>query len=378
MKTIDEKNDGLRDIQVELSRPLREALDAVSSACIVCGLCQKECAFLKRYGLPKEIADRYDPARKEDQGMPFECSLCGLCTAVCPQGVDPAELFLQMRKETVRRGVGNFPEHNMLKGYERRGVSRTYSYYGLPKGCDTVFFPGCTLSGTHSDKIIVAFQKLREKISSLGIVLDCCMKPSHDLGREKRFKAMFGERRDCLLEHGIRNVLVACPNCYKVFAQYGAGLSTGMIYELLFEEDIEGKRGSPEKVTLHDPCAVRFEIGIHESIRRLLEQQGCEVEEMAHSGQRTLCCGEGGAAAALDPGLAANWTKRRQVEADGRRMITYCAGCANRLSSLTPTEHVLDVLWKGKSGRTGIATPPFTYWKRLRMKQWFKRNVPQR
>ena len=68
-----EKRGAYPDNQIELSQLLREKLDAVSAACIRCDLCQKECAFLKRYGKPKDIADRYDPARKEDQGMPFEC-----------------------------------------------------------------------------------------------------------------------------------------------------------------------------------------------------------------------------------------------------------------------------------------------------------------
>lgn len=375
----DEKRETSQDSQVESSRSMREKLDAVSGACIRCDLCQKECAFLKRYGKPKDIADRYDPTRKEDQGMPFECSLCGLCTAVCPKDVDPAELFLEMRKEAVRRGGGDFPEHNVLKGYEQRGASHTYSYYGLPEGCDTVFFPGCTLSGTRSEKVILSYQKLKEKIPSLGIVLDCCMKPSHDLGREEHFTAMFGEMGAYLVEHGVRNVLVACPNCYKVFARHGTGLSTKMIYEVLAEGSIKGKEGKggvPDKVTVHDPCAVRFEAGIHESVRKLIGKRGYMVEEMAHSGHRTLCCGEGGAVGALVPGLAANWGKLRQEECAGRKVITYCAGCANMLSPLAPTTHVLDTLWEGEAGRAKVTKPPLTYWKRLRLKKWFKKHVP--
>jgi heterodisulfide reductase subunit B len=66
---------------------------------------------------------------------------------------------------------------------------------------------------------------LKETIPGLGIVLDCCSKPSHDLGREKVFQLMFGELKDYLFENGARNVLVACPNCHKVFKDYGDGLT---------------------------------------------------------------------------------------------------------------------------------------------------------
>ena len=87
-----------RTKQPGLARQCRK-LGLVSTACIECDLCRKECAFLKKHGKPKEIADRYDPAlRKEDLALPFECSLCGLCTAVCPAKIDPARLFLEMRK----------------------------------------------------------------------------------------------------------------------------------------------------------------------------------------------------------------------------------------------------------------------------------------
>ena len=187
---------------------------------------------------------------------------------------------------------------------------------------------------------------------------------------------MFEEMRNYLVEQGIRNVLVACPNCYKVFARHGTGLSTKTIYEVLAEGSIEENSGERGKVTIHDPCAIRFEVGIHESVRKLIEKQGYAVEEMAHSGRRTLCCGEGGAVGLLAPGFAANWGRLRQEEVAGRKVITYCAGCANMLSRLTPTTHVLDTLWESEAGKAKVAKPPFTYWKRLRMKKWFKKHVP--
>jgi uncharacterized membrane protein YdjX (TVP38/TMEM64 family) len=100
---------------------------------------------------------------------------------------------------------------------------------------------------------------------------------------------------------------------------------------------------------------------------------------MPHAGNRTLCCGEGGAVGSLTPNLAGNWGKLRQGEAAGRKVVTYCAGCANMLRKLVPTVHVLDILWEGEAGaadRAKVTRPPFTYWKRLRLKKWFKKHVP--
>ncbi len=376
---MDQKREASVNRQADSSGPMREALKAASSACIECDLCKEECAFLRKYGKPKEIADRYDPSRKEDEAMAFECSLCGLCTSVCPEGIDSAGLFLQMRREAVRRGGGDYPEHAALRGYERRGASRTYSYYGLPEGCDTVFFPGCTLSGTRSPKVVLAYQRLKEKIPSLGIVLDCCMKPSHDLGREEHFTAMFEEMRDYLAEQGIKRVLIACPNCHRMFARYAKAFSTKSIYEVLAEDGTDGAGPITDTVTVHDPCVIRFEEEIHKSVRQLIMGKGYKIEEMPHTGKRTLCCGEGGAVAALAPDLAGNWGRLRQDEAAGRKVVTYCAGCANILAKRVPTAHVLDTLWAGEAGAGGkakVTKAPFTYWKRLRLKKWFKKHVP--
>jgi Fe-S oxidoreductase len=361
-----------------VSATLQEKLQAVSHRCTNCGLCQEECAFLRRYGKPKDIADRYDTLGTEDPIMPFECSLCGLCTALCPVGVDPAELFLEMRRETVRLGEGVFAEHAVLTGYERRGTSRRFSYYGFPEGCDTVFFPGCALSGTRSERVILAYQRLKNIIPTLGIVLDCCTKPSHDLGHEDHFTAMFSEMQNYLTGQGVKKVLVACPGCYGIFAQHGDPLKMESIYEVLSEDGLGGPMGLARTATIHDPCVVRFEKHMHKAVRKLVQERGYKIEEMPHSRSQTVCCGDGGGVSLLAPDLAGAWGELRQKEVDGRMVITYCAGCTDRLSKLFPTTHVLDILFEDEAPqeKARAAKTPITYWKRLKLKKWFKRHVP--
>lgn len=220
----------------DISPSLRKQLNVVSEKCIKCKLCQRECAFLRKYGKPKDIADSYDPWDKVHQDMQFECSLCQLCAAVCPVKINPALMFLEMRRETVKRGKGDYPEHSAILGYEKRGTSKRYTYYAFPDHCDTIFFPGCALSGTRPDKVIRLYEHLKQFMPALGIVLDCCTQPSHDLGKEKYFNTMFGEMRDFLFNNGIRNVIVACPSCHKVFRKYGRELSVRTAYEIMSEK----------------------------------------------------------------------------------------------------------------------------------------------
>jgi len=360
---------------LKVSQELREQLDINSKKCIKCKLCQKECAFLRKYGKPKDIADTYNPDDKVHQGMPFECSLCQICSAVCPVHINPTHMFLEMRRETVMRGNGGYPEHGIIIGYEKRGSSKRYSYYAIPEGCDTVLFPGCTLPGTRPDKVKKLYEYLKNSIPSLGIVFDCCTKPSHDLGRKEYFHAMFKEMKDYLISNGIQRIIVACPNCYKIFKKYGGELSVETVYNIISHNDVPETRRVNSTVTIHDPCAIRFEEGIHSSVRSILINQGLTIEEMPHSGKKTLCCGEGGAVGFISPELSKNWGRLIKQESNGKRIITYCAGCANFLNTVTPTSHILDLLFDPEatmSGTVKVAKPPFTYLNRIKLKKYFK------
>ncbi len=351
-------------------------LQAVSEKCIECSLCQKECAFLEIHGMPKPIADAFLASPKDRQSVAFECSLCGLCTAVCPVGVDPAAMFLEMRQDAVDHGGGNLPEHRVILDYERRGTSRRYTWYGLPGDCDMVFFPGCNLPGTRPARVMQLYECLRGIVPALGIVLDCCMKPSHDLGRERVFRKMFTEMREWLLENGVRTVLVACPNCHKVFREHGRELLVKTVYEILAQNRMPRAGRQMGKVVVHDPCAVRFEQSIHGAVRDLVKKMGLTIQDMPHQGEKTLCCGEGGSVGFLKPEFAKNWRSLRKEETSGQCTITYCAGCAGSLGAVMPTSHVLDLIFEPEatlSGKVKTSRAPFTYWNRIRLKARFKR-----
>jgi uncharacterized membrane protein YdjX (TVP38/TMEM64 family)/Fe-S oxidoreductase len=360
---------------LRVSQELKAQLEINSGKCIQCRLCQKECEFLRRYGKPKMIADSYDPSDKVHQGMPFECSLCQLCAAVCPVKINPADMFLEMRRETVVQGNGDYPEHGVILGYEKRGTSKKYTFYSFPAGCDTIFFPGCTLPGTRPDKVKKVYDHIKKTLPSLGIVLDCCTKPSHDLGRDSYFRSFFEEMREFLTKNGIRNVIVACPNCYKVFKKYGDGLSVSTVYEFMAVHGTPGNGNISGTVSIHDSCAVRYDEPVHSAVRDLVKGKGLTVEEMPHSAMKTLCCGEGGAVGFLSQDLAKNWAVLRKKEADGKRLVSYCAGCTHFLNSVTPTSHIIDLLFEPEaalSGNVKVSKAPFTYLNRLKLKKYFK------
>ena len=348
-------------------------LEGISSSCTDCGLCLNQCEFLKRFGSPKRIADNFNPEDPATVLLSFSCSLCGLCTAVCPEKLDPVPLMREMRCTAFENGYGDFPEHRRLLRYEARGCSSRYSWYGLPEGCDSVFFPGCTLPGTRPRQTLSTFEKLQNRIPALGIVLDCCAKPSHDLGRQAAFLDGFGSLKMLLLSSDIKTVVAACPNCYQVIKNYGAPLQAVSVYEVLAELDYPNPSLYKHTVSIHDSCAVRFNTTIHVSVRRLLEKVGMRLVETRNSGPLTLCCGEGGGAGHLQPDLAKQWARIRREQSGGRHLLTYCAGCAGMLSKVTSVSHVLDYVHTSDTFgpfKRKVYRPPMTYFNRLRLKRF--------
>lgn len=304
--------------------------------------------------------------------LAYLCSLCGLCTAICPEGYDPAAFFLTLRQEAVMGETADLSSYSTLLAYEGRGVSRRFTWSHLPEGCDAVFFPGCGLSGTRHEKTHRIWEYLRQASPSMGLVLDCCTKPSHDLGRQAAFESAFGEMLGWLLGQGVRRVVVACPNCFKVFNQYGEGLETQSVYELMAEDSALIPSSLTGTHAIHDPCPVRFEEGIQKAVKGLALRSGANVVDSAHGGRLTLCCGEGGAVEAVCGSYPDVWQRRIHKGRKGDSLLTYCSGCASRLGKGGETRHILDLYFNREGEVPKVAKSPMTYVNRLRLKRRVK------
>jgi uncharacterized membrane protein YdjX (TVP38/TMEM64 family)/Fe-S oxidoreductase len=362
-------------------RLMASCLQTIRENCTDCGDCRKACAFLSHYGSPKRIAHDFDFALAPGQAITYECSLCGLCTAVCSEQLDPARLFLEVRRRCVADGNFDPSPYRAILGYEKLGVSPLFSWYGLPAGCDTVFFPGCSLPGTRPAVTMKMYRQLQDLIPGLGLVLDCCAKPSHDLGRTNRFQTLFRKMQDRLADQGIRTVLTACPSCTKIFRQYGQGLRVRTVYETLHEHGCgSASQEGGISAGVHDPCALRGDLVTQQAVRGLLSGMGHSLVETKGQ-QQTLCCGEGGTVGAVNPRFAGAWVESCGWAAGGKTMITYCAGCTATLNRAFPTIHIADLLYRPAAalqGKLKIARAPLTYWNRLRLKQRMKKEIPGR
>lgn len=355
-----------------------DVISNIRDNCTDCSLCRKECQFLDRYASPATIVhgkDSTDPALLR---MTYECSLCGLCGAVCPAGLQPGELFSALREASILSGNAPLKSFKQILAFEKRGTSKRYSWYSLPENCDTVFFPGCELPGTRPTKTLNLYNHLKTVIPGIGFVLDCCCKPSRDLGRLTHFHDMLREMKSYLIPHGIKHLITACPNCHSVFTIHGKPLEVISVYEVLTRHGLPPGNPAPNKLfTIHDSCVIRHDTSIQKAVRSIIKAKGLSIAEMPHSREKTICCGKGAAVACIDPGLASAWRDQRLKEADGRPIITYCAGCAGAFKGKTPVFHIIDILFEPESvasGKPRVSRSPMTYLNRLWLKHVLRKH----
>lgn len=364
-RTLSTKNKALPEDHSKL--PLQQ--HPTATGCTGCGKCRAVCPFLQVYGTPKEIYGSTEgPERMRD--IAFRCSLCGLCNEVCPERLDLTSFFLEMRRVAVSAGVVSWRPYLPILFYEWVGRSPLFSLEILPQGCDTVFFPGCALPGAYPEETFSLFQRLRLLQPQLGIILDCCNKPSHDLGRMEVFALRFGKLLARLTASRISTVITACPSCADLFRSFAPQLHITTVYQYLAERQPPTSLPAATPLTVHDACVLRRDSGTQLAVRSLLSSLGYQVVEMDHSRQQTLCCGQGGMVAAVDRPLAANWREQRRAEIKGTPTVVYCAGCAASLSSSAPVLHLTQLLAhpKGATLPQKPLSPPLTYYHRLRLK----------
>jgi len=352
---------------------LLNVVDNIDSGCTNCGSCAVRCSFLKEYGTPAEIVAKVRDLPPEEWPDPFHCSLCGLCRAVCPVGLEPDALFLAMRQAMVRGGNVDLKPYKPILFYEKVGGSSLFSHFSLPTGGDTVLFPGCTLPATRPTTVKRLFRALQADDPKMGIALGCCMKPSHDLGRESHFEDHFGVLHDRLVQAGVKRVITACPNCQKIFRDYGSPLEAVPAVRVLADSEYAVTPLSGPPTVVHDACPQRFDREVQQAVRTLAERCGMALEKMPTQGMATRCCGEGGMVGFVRPDFAQAWTEQRKRQAKGRRVVTCCAGCAGYLGKSMDVVHILDEVFR--SAPRFPIKPPLTYAARLWLKQWFKRVV---
>lgn len=352
-----------------------EEAKAEAGRCLHCEClaCVKVCPYLEAYkGYPKKYAREIYNNASIVQGhhaghhaanlMINSCSLCGLCTEICPGDFSMAALCLDARRDMVERRYmppsahefalldmqfSNSDRFFLARHAEDRNMSRY------------LFFPGCQLSGTDPDKTAAVYHFLCSHFSEeTGLMLGCCGAPGHWAGNRAETEPVLTRVRENWDRLGKPTLIAACSSCLETIRAYLPEIETISLWEVLDTCDLPDNAFAPQKqMAIHDPCTTRHVPEIQAAARSLAGKLGISLQELALGREKTECCGFGGLMQNANPGMAKKQIEQRANESD-LDYLAYCAVCREQLrGSDKRCVHLIDFLFPEK-GDVDVATRP--------------------
>ena len=335
-----------------------KTLERFSDECIDCGMCQSSCELLNNLGLsPGEIARAInnDQIDAECIAAIQRCDLCGRCSQDCLVNMNPADMIKAAREVLIQKGRID------LSAYDAMLVDRDWNFFTIYRDTyginyddlktdqfETLFFPGCSLSSYAPELTRTAYHWLQEQGMQVGFTDLCCTKPLDSIGLSAEADHYLDRLRALLDSTGAHKIITACPNCESHLRSVQLpNIEINSIYDILVKMGY--KLNGTTRLTFHDSCPDRYNPKNPQNVRNILS--GYPQVEMFSHGKDAMCCGAGGIVSMIDPELCSTRALRRMAEFNGSgadTCITYCMGCAQRLSSISqPSQirHCLEVVF---------------------------------
>jgi len=314
-------------------QPIDSEIGNFLDRCTSCGSCAGACTFLNERSTPDQLIAR------RDQDV-FLCTGCGACADFCPEGLQPSDALLQAKYLLLKSG--EVPERVSkavcrARRYARWGHSVPFAYYSR---IDTVFWPGCSLSGMSPELVLKTRELLAHRLGrEIGIALDCCANPEYQSGAFDGVRETSLHIKGVMERKGIKTVITACTNCLKMFHAYLPSVKVVHVLDRIPHAETQSLDG--KACYLHHPCPTYQFTEVQQKAADLLGKLGPGVVEQT----RPQCCGFGGNMHAISPESA---DKNRQLvlnSAGNTMIVTYCMSCKERfLEKGKPVSHLLELL----------------------------------
>ena len=316
---------------------------AEASRCIQCQCseCIKGCAYLQHYKkfprmLTREIYNNVSIIMGDHMmNKPINaCSLCGQCTVLCPNGYDMAEVCHIARQNMVFTGKMPLAPHefalmDMVFSNGEAFLCRPQPGY---EKCNYVFFPGCQATAIAPATVKAAYLDLCRRLEGgVALMLGCCGAICDWAGRYEMHEDTVKFLNEKLSDLGNPTVIAGCPTCKKQLSSHGHQNIQG-IWEILETIGLPEKaRKAARPIAIHDACGARGDTQTQDSIRRIAESLGCQVEETAYSGDQSPCCGYGGLTQFTNREVAKKMTDKC-LERSDLPYLSYCMACRDRFA----------------------------------------------
>ena len=341
-----------------------------------CEECMKSCAYLEHYKkypglLAREIYNNTQIIMGDHQlNKPMNaCTLCGQCTAVCPNGFDMARVCASARRNMVSTDKMPLAPHEfaLMDMLFSNGDAFLSRLQPGKEQCRFVFFPGCQAAAVAPATVRAAYLDLCARLSGgVALMLGCCGAICDWAGRYEMQDTTRAFLLSELSKLGDPVIIAGCPTCRKELSEL-TGREVKGIWEILDEIGLpDGAKGMDRPAALHDACGARGDARTQETVRRLAEKLGVTLTETPYSGDRAPCCGYGGLTAYANPEVADEITQKALSRSDAP-YVSYCMACRDRFARQgRESRHLLELVYGTDAG-----SPPDISekrWNRLSLK----------
>jgi len=326
---------------------------------------------------PLAAYNPHGPDAVIDEDVLWSCTTCGACVEQCPVDIEHVDAILDMRRYQVLIESA-FPNElgGLFKNLEKNanpwgmaprlrldwakdlpfdvkvvGGAGSSSVEDLSE-VDYLFWVGC--AGALEDRAKKTTRAVAELLDTAGVsfaVLGdaeaCTGDPARRAGNEFLYQMLAQQNVEMLEEAGAKKIVVTCAHCFntlkneypQVGGTYEVVHHTQLLNRLVREKKLVpvarpdeassvGAASTAEKVTYHDPCYLGRHNNVYAPPRELLGAlPGVTLTEMPRHGEKSFCCGAGGARMWMEEKLGTRINLNRTEEALATGADRIAVGC---------------------------------------------------
>ncbi|MGV9173939.1 MAG: (Fe-S)-binding protein [Promethearchaeia archaeon] len=326
-------------------------------SCTLCGICFHKCPVLK---LPINDA-KAEMKRliegKESKYVLSKCNTCLSCNLYCPEEANPYQLILERWNDKYKKR-GAPPLYKFVCPTKDPNIWQLLNFFlskqekkwiikwvtDIPQPDDTILLVG---NYTHLFPFIIGGSKLLAEFKPLSRIDQweggAYLYQGGYMDVVQRIAARCKNDFD---KWGVKNVAHTLDAVEYIFSEVhpkemGVKYTQNFINfnEWLLENirsgKIEIKKSLNLTVTLHDNCFSKASDGAYwDTPREILKKCGCQLTEMEHIKENSLCCGFGAGASwvrniSMPFDIISEGIKKfEEAEATGAdTIVSYCGGC---------------------------------------------------